>query len=218
MTSAATKTILVVDDDRDVLSMAEDMLRTMMRYTVIGTIDPGVALRHALMPGAIDLRLTDVAMPLMGGGQLAQEFRQLRPNAKVLFMSAYDVLEVEVYGVKLRPASRSYRSLSRWTGFNERSRPQSCMGRRGRVRVRVVTARQLLRVHSILWGPRVRWGGSVGTRNANPRKRKCGMEFWVERGSGETVGDFIFRGVHRRAQSEANRLFDAGCLEVRGWH
>jgi hypothetical protein len=51
-----------------------------------------------------------------------------------------------------------------------------------------------------------------------PRKRKCGMEFWVERGSGETVGDFIFRGVHRRAQSEANRLFDAGCLEVRGWH
>jgi len=104
MTSAATKTILAVDDDRDVLSMAEDMLRTMMRYTVIGTIDPGVALRHALMPGAIDLLLTDVAMPLMGGGQLAQEFRQLRPNAKVLFMSAYDVLEVEGYGVKLAPS------------------------------------------------------------------------------------------------------------------
>src|SRR5690348_16075251 len=49
MTSAATKTILVFYD-RDVLSKAEDMLRTMMGYTVIGTIDPGVALRHALMP------------------------------------------------------------------------------------------------------------------------------------------------------------------------
>jgi two-component system cell cycle sensor histidine kinase/response regulator CckA len=102
MTPAAIKTILVVDDDREVLTMAEDMLTT-MGYTVIGTIDPGAALHHARMPGAIDLLLSDVAMPLMDGAQLAREFRQIRPDAKVLFMSAYNVHEVEVYGVELAP-------------------------------------------------------------------------------------------------------------------
>src|SRR6267143_6357947 len=99
---AAIQTILVVDDDRKVLSMAEDMLRT-MGYTVIGTLDPVVALRYARMPGAIDLLLTDVVTPLMRGGELAQEFRVIRPGAKVLFMSAYSAHQVEAYRVKLAP-------------------------------------------------------------------------------------------------------------------
>ncbi len=42
-------------------------------------------------------------MPLMGGGQLAEEFRVVRPNAKVLFMSAYNVESVEAYRVQLAP-------------------------------------------------------------------------------------------------------------------
>jgi DNA-binding NtrC family response regulator len=100
--AAATQTILIVDDDRGVLSVVEDMLRT-MGYTVIGTADPVVALRYARMPGAIDLLLTDVVTPLMRGGQLAQEFRGIRPGAKVLFMSAYNAHQVEAYRVKLAP-------------------------------------------------------------------------------------------------------------------
>ena len=74
--AAATQTILIVDDDRGVLSVVEDMLRT-MGYTVIGTADPVVALRYARMPGAIDLLLTDVVTPLMRGGQLAQELSRV---------------------------------------------------------------------------------------------------------------------------------------------
>ena len=42
-------------------------------------------------------------MPLMGGAQLAQEFRLIRPEAKVLFMSAYNVEAVEAYRVTLGP-------------------------------------------------------------------------------------------------------------------
>jgi DNA-binding NtrC family response regulator len=101
--SAPTETILVVDDDPEVLSVAEDMLRT-MAYTVISTVDPRGALRFARThPGTIHLLLTDVVMPLMGGGQLAQEFRKIRPDAKVLFMSAYNVEAVEAYRVQLAP-------------------------------------------------------------------------------------------------------------------
>jgi CheY-like chemotaxis protein len=44
--SVPTETILVVDDDPEVPSVAEDMLRS-MRYTVISTVDPRVALRFA---------------------------------------------------------------------------------------------------------------------------------------------------------------------------
>ena len=65
--------------------------------------DPRVALRFARLPGSIHLLLTDVVMPLMGGGQLAEEFRVVRPNAKVLFMSAYNVESVEAYRVQLAP-------------------------------------------------------------------------------------------------------------------
>ena len=99
---AATQTILVVDDDRGVLSAVEDMLQT-MGYTVIGTVDPVVALGYARIPGAIDLLLTDVVTPLMRGSQLAQEFREIRPGVKVLFMSAYNIDQVEAYRVKLAP-------------------------------------------------------------------------------------------------------------------
>jgi hypothetical protein len=35
--------------------------------------------------------------------------------------------------------------------------------------------------------------------------------------SGGTSGWFMFTGTSRRAQSEANQLFDA-CMEARGWH
>src|SRR5256712_7858957 len=92
--ATATETILVVDDDRGVLSVVEDMLRT-LGYTVIGTVDPVVALRHARIPGAIDLLLTDVVTPLMRGSQLAQEVRVIRPGANVLFMSASNVHQIE---------------------------------------------------------------------------------------------------------------------------
>ena len=100
--AAAIQTVLVVDDDRGVLSVVEDMLRT-MGYRVIGTGDPLGALRYARMPGAIDLLLTDVVTPLMRGSQLAQEFRVIRPGVKVLFMSAYNVHQVEACRVKLAP-------------------------------------------------------------------------------------------------------------------
>ncbi len=39
--------------------------------------------------GRIDLVLTDVVMPKLGGGGLAQQLRLLRPGLRLLFMSGY---------------------------------------------------------------------------------------------------------------------------------
>jgi DNA-binding NtrC family response regulator len=105
MTSSAsppTETILIVDDDPEVLSVGEDMLRA-MGYVVISTADPRVALRLARLPGSIHLLLIGVVMPPMSGVQVAADFRAIRPEAKVLFMSGHSVEAVEAYRVELAP-------------------------------------------------------------------------------------------------------------------
>ena len=84
-----TETILVVDDDAEVLSLAADTL-TIAGYTVLSTLDPRQALQLARTHAeALHLLLTDVVMPLMDGLQLAAEFRAIRPEVKILLMSAY---------------------------------------------------------------------------------------------------------------------------------
>jgi CheY-like chemotaxis protein len=55
-----------------------------------------VAEAHA---GPIDLLLTDVVMPRMGGRELAERLVRLRPETKVLFMSGYPDDELGVEGV-----------------------------------------------------------------------------------------------------------------------
>ena len=99
--SKATHTILVVDDDREVLSLAADVL-TMAGYTVLSTLDPRHALRLARTHAEpLHLLLTDVVMPLMNGLQLAAEVRVLRPEVKVLLMSAYRTKEIDDYRLRL---------------------------------------------------------------------------------------------------------------------
>ncbi len=98
-----TETILIVDDDPEVISMASDILR-MTGYTVLSTGDPREALRFARSRAEpLHLLLTDVVMPLMSGRQLAEELRVIRPDVKILFMSAYRTEVVEDYRVRLAP-------------------------------------------------------------------------------------------------------------------
>lgn len=97
------ETILVVDDEPEVLSMASDLLRA-LGYRVLSTGDPREALRLARSStDPIHLLLSDVVMPLMNGGELARQLRAIRPDVRVLFMSAYSTELVEDYGVRLVP-------------------------------------------------------------------------------------------------------------------
>jgi two-component system, cell cycle sensor histidine kinase and response regulator CckA len=94
-------TILVVDDDDEVLTLAVDVLE-MAGYTVLSTPNP----RHALRlirtrEESLDLLLTDVVMPLMNGLQLAAEVQALRPEVKILLMSAYRTKEIDEYRMRL---------------------------------------------------------------------------------------------------------------------
>jgi two-component system cell cycle sensor histidine kinase/response regulator CckA len=101
--SPPKETVLVVDDEREVLALVADILRA-NGYTVLSASDPREALRLARTRSEpIHLLLTDVVMPFMNGGELAEELRTIRPGVKVLFMSAYTTDVVEDYGIQISP-------------------------------------------------------------------------------------------------------------------
>ena len=99
--SKPAETILLVDDDPEVLSLAADILRA-AGYAVLSTRDPREAFRIS-RAGPLHLLLTDVVMPLMSGRRLAEELRSIRPEVKVLFMSAYSIETVKDYLILLAP-------------------------------------------------------------------------------------------------------------------
>ncbi|MBZ5676515.1 MAG: response regulator [Acidobacteriia bacterium] len=84
-----TETILVVEDDPAVRLLVEDILGSAGYRVLIAEDGPGalqVAQQHT---GEIDLLLTDVVLPKMGGRDVAANLTRLRPGIKVLFMSGY---------------------------------------------------------------------------------------------------------------------------------
>src|SRR5262249_50708233 len=101
--SKPAETILVVDDEPEVLSMAADMLRR-MGNRVRSAGDSLEAIRIA-PPGSgpLPLLITDIVMPIMTGRDLAEEFKSIRPSVKILFMSAYSPASIEKYRVRLGP-------------------------------------------------------------------------------------------------------------------
>jgi len=103
LSSKPRETILVVDDDPEVLSLAADTLQ-MAGYRVLSTLDPREALRLARTHAEpLHLLLTDVVMPLMNGLQLAAEFRAIRPEVKILLMSAHSTEEIDDYRIREAP-------------------------------------------------------------------------------------------------------------------
>jgi signal transduction histidine kinase/CheY-like chemotaxis protein len=83
------ETILVVEDDEDVLGVAVAGL-TELGYSVHTAMDATQALAILRGEEAIDLLFSDVVMPGgMNGAQLAVEAGRLRPNIKILLTSGY---------------------------------------------------------------------------------------------------------------------------------
>ncbi|MEE7450966.1 hybrid sensor histidine kinase/response regulator [Methylobacterium radiotolerans] len=83
------ETILLVEDDEQVLGMAVESLEE-LRYRVIVAHNAAEALEHLKGVERIDILFSDVVMPGgMNGSQLAVEAQRLRPGIKVLLTSGY---------------------------------------------------------------------------------------------------------------------------------
>ena len=84
-----SETILLVEDEDSVRQLVRDTLAA-KGYRVVeaenGAAGLAAASRH---DGRIDLVITDVVMPGMGGRELVGQLAQLRPETRVLYLSGY---------------------------------------------------------------------------------------------------------------------------------
>jgi len=87
---AGSETVLLVEDEPALLNVAAHVLRE-QGYTVLEATNGTDALRVSdeCSDQVIHLLLTDVVMPLMGGRELADKLRMIRPDMSVLFASGY---------------------------------------------------------------------------------------------------------------------------------
>jgi len=90
-TPTGTETLLIVDDEEEVLTVNRQLLET-LGYTVLSARSGQEAL--ALYAGhreAIDAVILDITMPQMGGKETFQRLRKMNPTLRVLLSSGYSM-------------------------------------------------------------------------------------------------------------------------------
>ena len=94
------ETILLVEDAPRVREVVREILET-SGYAVLEARHAAEALAIGGEPGQrIDLVVTDVVMPRMGGRELARRLTALRPATRVLYMSGYTDDDMVRHGVR----------------------------------------------------------------------------------------------------------------------
>lgn len=116
VSNSSHKTVLVVDDEADVLRLLQRIL-TEEGYEVVTAKSGDAAIRvFENLERHPDLLLTDVVMPGMSGPMLVDHLRSIDPALKVLFMSGYDGRHVVRHyvveqGFRLIPKPLTVKSL-----------------------------------------------------------------------------------------------------------
>jgi CheY-like chemotaxis protein len=88
------ETILVAEDEAGVRSLLSRILRA-HGYTVLEARDGADALRvSARHDGSVDLLITDLVMPMLGGIALSEGLQAARSELRVLFISGYTDNEI----------------------------------------------------------------------------------------------------------------------------
>ena len=83
--SASKRTVLIVDDDPQILRLVEKMLRPHGHHVLMAP-RPSEALRICESQ-PVDLMISDVVMPEMDGYKLADRVLKLQPEAQILLIS-----------------------------------------------------------------------------------------------------------------------------------
>jgi DNA-binding NtrC family response regulator len=86
------KTILLVDDEPEVLTVLEKIL-TRFGYNVIPRPHAESALPEVRQGAGIDLVITDLVMPGMSGSELAAAVRKRMPDVPVILLTGHGSVE-----------------------------------------------------------------------------------------------------------------------------
>ena len=94
-----SEAILIVEDDDKVRNLVCEILEP-QGYSILEAKDGMEALRVSKEHGdQIHLMITDVVMPGMGGRELEERLRPLRPDMKVIYMSGYTDNAIVHHGI-----------------------------------------------------------------------------------------------------------------------
>ncbi len=93
------ETVLIVEDDETVLSIAVMMLKR-LGYNVLSAITPKEAIEIAEeSETALQVLISDVVMPGMNGSDLAEKLKIKIPGIKIIFMSGYEDAVIASEGI-----------------------------------------------------------------------------------------------------------------------
>lgn len=91
-----SRTILLVDDDINLRTVCEEALKN-MGHAVLSAKDGSTALEcFNQHQNEIELVITDIVMPNMGGFELANHLRQLNNNLPLIFITGYDPKQTDL--------------------------------------------------------------------------------------------------------------------------
>ncbi len=98
MKSQSSYTLLLVDDDSNILEVLEARLNA-AGYTIVKTTD-GTSALSILESEHIDMVVSDVKMPTMSGIELYSKMQTLHPGLPVIFLTAYGSISEAVSAVQ----------------------------------------------------------------------------------------------------------------------
>lgn len=88
--------ILLVDDERDLIELYPHELRRQGGLDVHGFTDPILALQEfKLASSAYVMVISDIRMPKMNGFDFIRHIKKIKPEVKVLFITAFEINSTE---------------------------------------------------------------------------------------------------------------------------
>ena len=99
-TGAARPTVIIVDDNKIVLSGAKPIIEKALPNTeVIGFNKPSEAIRYAT-ENRVDLAFLDIELGLSNGIDLCNELLRMNPRMNVVFLTAYPEYSVDAWNTE----------------------------------------------------------------------------------------------------------------------
>ena len=92
---------MVVEDELDLLALVERYLR-LWKYDTEGFTDPVKALEaFRANPSHYSVVMTDIRMAGLSGTELAEKMIEVKPDAKIVLMTAYEVTNQMLSGLPM---------------------------------------------------------------------------------------------------------------------
>jgi two-component system response regulator ChvI len=87
--------VLLIDDDKDILTVLKRSLE-LKGVNTYGFTNPVLAVEHFRNNAAsYDIVVTDIRMPQMNGFEVARAVKEIRPDIKLAFITAFEINKSE---------------------------------------------------------------------------------------------------------------------------